>query len=58
MKFNISFKTPDAAHYALQDIDDEHKDKAEEIIGKFVRYGEYVDIEFDTETGEAKVLRA
>ena len=56
-KIHVGFKTPDAAYYALQDIQDEEKrEEAEAIIDKYVKYGECLTVEFDTETGEAKVL--
>ncbi len=32
------------------------RNKAEELIGKFVQHGEVVTIEFDTDTGTAKVV--
>jgi hypothetical protein len=32
--------------------------KANEALGKWMRYGEYLDVEFDTESGTAVVLPA
>jgi len=55
-KLQIGFKTPDAVHYALEDLDEEERDAAEGAAAKWVKYGEYCTIEIDTETGEAKVL--
>ncbi len=58
MKIRLDFKTSDVVFYALQDIDDpEEKEKAEVAIAQFVRYGENVSIEIDTETNEAKVMK-
>ena len=59
MKLTLSFKTPDVADYALEDIEDEdQKDEAQEAIDKWVKYGECLNVEIDTETGEARVLPA
>jgi len=56
-KVYIGFKTPDAAYYALQDIQDEdERAEAEAVIDKFLKYGECVTLEFDIESGKAKVL--
>jgi len=56
-KITLTFKTPDASYYALQDIQDEDKKaEAEAVIAKFVQYDEYVDIEIDIEAGTATVL--
>ena len=57
MIFTVSFKTPDAVHYALEDIDDQGDiDKAQKLLGKFVEYGECVDISFNTDDGTATVI--
>ncbi len=56
MKFTISFKTPDALSDAVEDVDEADRAAVEAVAGKFIEYGEYVNIEFDTKTGEAKVL--
>jgi hypothetical protein len=55
MKIDLHFKTPDVAYQAISDIPDEEKIAAEQAIGKFVRYGENVTIQIDTETGTAIV---
>lgn len=56
-KVRATFKSPDALDYALQDIQDEdERERAEEIFRQFVKYGEYVTIEINTETGEARVV--
>lgn len=47
MKVQLLFKTPDVT----DQIDDE--DCTEEVLAvlaKFIRYGEYITVEFDTET--------
>ncbi len=38
--------------HALADF----RDAARKVIGKFVKYGEYVTVEFDTEAGTATVI--
>jgi hypothetical protein len=65
MKFQVTFKCPDAMYYARERILeglDKHSDeywelqgKFDEIQEKFLEYGECVTVEFDLETMEAKV---
>ncbi len=59
MKIQVDFKTPDAVHYALEETNGSDKDKkeAKRLIDKFVKWGEFVSIEFDTETGLARVMQ-
>jgi hypothetical protein len=70
MKFIVTFKTPDAVLDAIErelppaivgNQEEEslrayEVEKLAEFVAKWVRYGEYVDIEFDTEAGTATVL--
>lgn len=57
MKFTLSFKTPDVLDQLNDMIDDpEEKAQADLVANKFLKYGEYVNIEFDTENQTAKVL--
>lgn len=56
MKITLTFKTPDVADDALEDIDEKHHAKAKAAIAKYVEYDEYVSIEIDINTGKAKVL--
>lgn len=58
MKFNVLFKTPDAVEYSTDHLSLEEKVEAMETARKFVQYGEYITIEFDTETKTATVLPA
>lgn len=37
-------------------VRDALKEKLREAVAEFVRYDEYIDVEFDTRTGKAKVL--
>lgn len=79
MQFSISFKTPDAVYYAveeevshlqlteteLEDFEgyedptgacrEAKMEELKEFVAKWVRYGEYVNIKFDTEKGTATV---
>ena len=62
MKIPVTFKFPDAISEALlqEGIErgsDEWED-AYEAIAKFVKYGEYVTIEVDTDDGTAIVKKA
>lgn len=65
MKFTLTFKTPDMTDQILdkypesQDEDDalyEEKLLIKRLLDKYISYGEYINIEFDTKTMEAKVL--
>lgn len=59
MKIQVGFKTPDALDCALETVEhesDEEFSKAEAVLRKYIRYAECITVEFDTETGEAKVL--
>ncbi len=58
MKFRVTFKTPDAVDYAVDEYGLEHKDEIKETARKFVTYGEYITVEFDTETQTATVVPA
>lgn len=58
MKFTVTFKTPDALDEAIidasQDMADRNKMRA--TAKPFVEYGEYISVEFDTETKTAIVV--
>ena len=58
MRFNVMFKTPEAAEYTLDRIDRDSDDfyKARELLGRFIQYGETVNIEFDTDSETARVV--
>ena len=66
MKIRITFKTPDAVDDAINDLeldenlDEEAKlevlDSVTEFINKFVKYGELITVEFDTEDKTATVV--
>lgn len=59
MKFTVVFKTPDAVCNAVNalNIDDLEQEDAAQFANKWVEYGEYVRIEFDTNAGTATVLK-
>jgi hypothetical protein len=48
-------KTPDAVDNALIDMNEADRAVAEELIYKYVKYSEYVTIDFDTEAKTATV---
>ncbi len=66
MKIQLTFKTPDVLDqlqrksYSDQDIsDDELNDeieKAEKILAKWIKWSEYLTVEFDLENQTAKIL--
>lgn len=57
MEFRLAFKTPDIIDYAVEGIEDpEERERQKTALEKFIKYGENVCIEFDTEKGTATVL--
>ena len=62
MKLSMIFKDPDAVHIALKreglDSDKAGSDGDEiyRAVSKWIKWGEYVRIEVDTEAGTATVL--
>ena len=57
MKIQVGFKNPDAVNDALEDQDlIEQGEEIKNKLQKWLRWGEYVDIEFDLTKGTAKVL--
>ena len=65
MKISLTFKTPDVVSDAVNalyegefsdDYDYEEKsEEAQQELSKWVQYGEYVTIDFDTDKGTAVV---
>ena len=58
MKFQLTFKTPDVLDQLHEVIDDDEQIEADQLAKKFLRYGEYITIEFDSEIQSATVLRS
>jgi hypothetical protein len=58
-KFIISFKNPDAIDCGIQDANLSEKDaaKAKAVCQKYFEYGEYANIEIDTDKGTATLLK-
>ena len=56
MKFTLSFKNPDVFDQLHWD-DEEARERAKAFTAKYVKYGEYIAVEFDTEAETATVLR-
>jgi len=52
MKIRLTFKSPDV----LDQLTWEEAEASEEVMEKFLVYGEYLDVEFCTETLEATVI--
>ncbi len=59
-KIHITFKTPDAVRYALEDanLNQDEEDVILEKLSKWIKYEELVTIEFDLENGTATVIPA
>ena len=55
MKFCVCFKTPDALDYL--DLDEDESEEALDFARQYVKYGEYITIEFDTDAGTAVAVK-
>lgn len=58
MRFRAMFKTPDAIEYALdgEDLTQEEIQEQIDLCEKWVKYGELVRVDFDTDKMTAKVV--
>jgi hypothetical protein len=54
----LTFKTPDAASDAVQDLPEKDRARAERVLEKWVEDGEYVYIDVDLSKRTAKVREA
>ena len=52
MKFTLSFKSPDV----LDQLTEDEQEEAKKVIEKYIKWSEYISIEFDTELKTATVL--
>jgi len=57
MKTKITFKTPDALFYAIQDLSPDDRELVEPIAKKFIKYGEIITVEIDTEKETCTVVQ-
>lgn len=55
MKITLVFKTPDVLDQ-IYDLSDDERNEARYLIENFVKYGEYIHVEFDTASQTAVVL--
>lgn len=58
MKVQVTFKTPDAIDFALEDVPEDQKDEVRKQLKKYIKYEEYAILELDTDTGNVTVLPA
>jgi len=69
MKVRVTMKSPDSVDYAMEDVDnrlhllglsgdefDEEFEHVQNTVREWFKYGEYLTVEIDTETGEATVI--
>lgn len=67
MKFTVTFKTPDAVESGIEaslvyaeelseEAKDSEMDKMKSLANRYVEYGEYVTLEFDTDKNSVTVL--
>jgi hypothetical protein len=58
MKITLNFKTPDVTDCAFSNIEDEdEKDAIANKLRGWIRYGEMLTVEYDTETDAMSVVR-
>ena len=72
MKLKLTFKTPDVIDFSLNDLfitydDNDEKQEVDEVDGltrddiaydlrKYIEYGEYLTVEYDTDTKKMAVI--
>lgn len=56
MIVHISFKTPDAVDNAIEDLSEEEAAKVLSITKKYIKYGECVTLEVDTDNETITVI--
>ncbi len=59
MKFILTFKTPnvlDQIKEIIEDTTNNEIDEINKILDTYLRYSEYLDVEFDTATDKVKVI--
>ena len=55
MKVRLDFKTPDVA---CEQLSSSELEASQDVLDKYLKYGECIAIEFDTETLQAYVIPA
>ena len=58
MKIRIMFKTPDAADYAVERLDEDTAAEVKEKLKRWIKYDELVQLEYDIEADTIKVLES
>lgn len=53
MIFRLQFKTPDVENQ----LTEPEKDQLAGFLSKWIKYSEYIEIEFDTVAGTARVIQ-
>ena len=56
MKVRITFKTPDVLDAAIQDLTKEEQEEVQSVAEKFMDYGDYLTVEFDTKAKTCVVI--
>lgn len=60
MKIRLGFNTPDVADYPnppLEEMSEDEREEAKIAIAKWVKYGENLTVEIDTETGDCTPIK-
>lgn len=59
MIFQVTMKTPDALQYAIEDATDdlELRSKMEDFASEWMKHGEYITVEFDTDKKTCVVVK-
>ena len=58
MSVTLTFKTPDVLDQLDGLYDEDELEVVTEVLNKFIKYGEYINVEFDIDSCTAKVLRS
>lgn len=59
MIFRVTMKTPDALQYAIEEASDdpELRSQMEDLASEWMKYGEYITVEFNTDTKTCTVVK-
>lgn len=57
MKLHITYKSPDAVHYALERLHPDDHERAQQVVQDVIGSQEYIDIELDIDTGDYKIIK-
>jgi len=55
VEISLTFKTPDAVDFAIEDLEDYEVEEVRAAAEKWIEYGEYITVVLDTKKGTCEV---